>query len=142
MNALPGLTINKDDVDAPGHPGVRDYMLRYMGDVFVSGSLGPFAGHLAGVTVSIVFGFLLLSAVNTAIVDLIAISFLMSRDGELPPQFQKLNKFGVPNLGIIVATIVPAILVVAVRDMAGLADLSVTEKTWRNGTALIWLERH
>ncbi len=44
------------------------------------------------------FGFLLLSAVNTAIVDLIAISFLMSRDDELPLAiFQKLNKFGVPN---------------------------------------------
>ena len=60
---------------------------------------------------------------NTAIVDLIAISFLMSRDGELPADFQKLNKFGVPNLGIIVATVIPAILVVAVKDMAGLADL-------------------
>jgi nucleotide-binding universal stress UspA family protein len=70
-----------------------------------------------------VFTGLLLSAVNTAIVDLIAISFLMSRDGELPPQFQKLNKFGVPNAGIIIATIIPAILVIAVKDMAGLADL-------------------
>ena len=70
-----------------------------------------------------VFGLLLLSAVNTAIVDLIAISFLMSRDGELPRGFQKLNKFGVPNLGIIVATVIPAVLVIAVKDMAGLADL-------------------
>ena len=65
----------------------------------------------------------LLSAVNTAIVDLIAISFLMSRDGELPPQFQNLNKFGVPNAGIIVATVIPAILVITVKDVAGLADL-------------------
>jgi hypothetical protein len=32
--------------------------------------------------------------VNTAIVDLIAISFLTSRDGELPPRFEKLNGFG------------------------------------------------
>ena len=67
-----------------------------------------------------VFGFLLLSAVNTAIVDLIAISFLMTRDGELPPRFAKLNGFGVPNLGLIVATIIPAILVVAVKDMRGI----------------------
>ncbi len=123
MHALPNLTINKDDVDAPGSPGVRDYMLRYMGQIFVGGSLGPAAGHIAAWAISIVFGFLLLSAVNTAIVDLIAISFLMSRDGELPSGFQKLNKFGVPNLGIIVATVVPAILVIAVKDMAGLADL-------------------
>jgi len=65
----------------------------------------------------------LLSAVNTAIVDLIAISFLMSRDRELPEPFEKLNRFGVPNLGLMVATVIPAILVVAVKDVAGLADL-------------------
>lgn len=47
----------------------------------------------------------------------------MSRDAELPPQFQKLNEFGVPNLGLIVATVIPAILVWAVGDMSGLADL-------------------
>jgi CTP:molybdopterin cytidylyltransferase MocA len=78
---------------------------------------------VAGWIVSGVFGFLLLSAVNTAIVDLIAISFLMSRDRELPEAFERLNRFGVPNLGLIVATVIPAILVVAVKDVAGLADL-------------------
>jgi nucleotide-binding universal stress UspA family protein len=124
MHALPNLVINKDNVDAlPDHPGVRDYMLSYMGQVFVGGALGPLAGKIAGGAVSIVFGALLLSAVNTAIVDLIAISFLMSRDGELPPAFQKLNTHGVPNLGIIAATVIPVILVLVVKDMAGLADL-------------------
>src|ERR1700677_1561508 len=127
-HALPGMTINhtdpvNPDVDAPGHPGVRDYMLRYMGDMFVGGPFGHVWGHFAGVVISVVFGFLLLSAVNTAIVDLIAISYLMSRDGELPPQFQKLNQFGVPNLGLTVATLIPVILVLSVSDMGGLADL-------------------
>jgi amino acid transporter len=123
MLALEGLQIHNGDVDAPGSPGVRDYMLRYMGQVFVEGLFGPLAGQLAGWIVSVVFGFLLLSAVNTAIVDLIAISFLMSRDRELPENFEKLNHFGVPNLGLIVATVIPAFLVVAVNDIAGLADL-------------------
>ena len=122
-HALSGLTIGKDDVDAPGNPGVRDYMLRYMAQIFVGGSFGPTLGHVAGWAVSIVFALLLLSAVNTAIVDLIAIQFLMSRDRELPGVFQKLNTFGVPNLAVIVATVMPAILVIAVSDMAGLADL-------------------
>lgn len=124
MHALPNLVINKDDVDAPGNPGVRDYMLGYMAQVFVGHVFAPpIVGQIAMVIVSFVFAGLLLSAVNTAIVDLIAISFLMSRDGELPPAFQKLNKFGVPNLGMFVATIIPAVLVVAVKDMNGLADL-------------------
>ena len=123
MHALNGLQIHDGDVNAPGSPGVRDYMLRYMAQVFVGGPLGSLAGQLAAWIVSGVFGLLLLSAVNTAIVDLIAISFLMSRDGELPEPFEKLNSFGVPNLGLIVATIIPAILVVAIKDVAGLADL-------------------
>lgn len=127
MHALGGMEIvqasDGADVNAPGSNGVRDYMLRYMAQIFVTGSFGATAGHIAGWAVSIVFGFLLLSAVNTAIVDLIAISFLMSHDGELPPIFQKLNKFGVPNAGIVFATIVPALLVVMVGDMSGLADL-------------------
>jgi amino acid transporter/nucleotide-binding universal stress UspA family protein len=127
-HALSGLSINltdihHPDVDAPGHPGVRDYMLRYMGDMFVSAQWGTFAGHVAAWIISAVFGFLLLSAVNTAIVALIGISYLMSRDGELPPHFQKLNQYGVPNLGLIVATVIPAILVISVSDMSGLADL-------------------
>src|ERR1700746_1276233 len=93
---------------------------QYMAQVFVGGALSPLAGHIAGLIVSVVIGFLLLSAVHTAIVDLIAISFLMSRARECPAGFEKLNQFGVPSLGFIVATVTPAILVVAVRDMAGL----------------------
>ena len=123
MLALNGLQIHEGDVDAPGHPGVRDYMLRYMAEVFAGHSFGPLIGQIAGWAVTAVFGFLLLSAVNTAIVDLIAISFLMARDRELPANFEKLNRFGVPNLGLMVAAVIPAILVVAVKDVAGLADL-------------------
>jgi amino acid transporter len=123
MLALQGLQIQNGDVNAPGNPGVRDYMLRYMAEVFAGTAFGPIAGQIAGWCVTIVIGVLLLSAVNTAIGGLIAIFFLLSRDGEIPPQFEKLNSFGVPAFGLIVATIIPAVLVVAVRDIAGLADL-------------------
>ena len=123
MNALNGLQIVNGDVNAPGAEGVRDYMLRYMGQVFVGGTLGPALGHAFGFIVSIVFALLLLSAVNTAIVDLIMIQFLMSRDREIPKIFQRLNKWGVPGAGMVLATIVPMLLVLLVKDMAGLADL-------------------
>ena len=119
MQALPGLTIVNGDVNAPGAEGVRDYMLRYMGQMFVGGSLG----HAFGFIISIVFGLLLFSAVNTAIVDLITIQFLMSRDREIPKIFQRLNRWGVPGFGMALATIVPMLLVLFVKDMAGLADL-------------------
>ena len=123
MHALGGLQIVNGDVNAPGAEGVRDYMLRYMGQVFVGGAFGPALGHAFGFIVSIVFALLLLSAVNTAIVDLITIQFLMSRDREMPKIFQRLNKWGVPSCGMVLATIVPMLLVLLVKDMAGLADL-------------------
>jgi amino acid transporter/nucleotide-binding universal stress UspA family protein len=123
MHALNGLQIVNGDVNAPGAEGVRDYMLRYMGQVFVGGTLHPALGHAFGFIVSIVFGLLLLSAVNTAIVDLIAIQFLMSRDREIPKIFQRLNKWGVPSAGMLLATVVPMLLVIIVKDMSGLADL-------------------
>src|SRR5207248_2474890 len=123
MHALGGLQVANGDVNAPGAEGVRDYLLRYMGESFVGGALGPGIGHAFGIAVSIVFALLLLSAVNTAIVDLIAIQFLMSRDRELPKIFQRLNKWGVPSAGMLLATIVPMLLVIIVKDMSGLADL-------------------
>src|SRR6478672_10951428 len=123
MHALGGLQIANGDVNAPGAEGVRDYMLRYMGETFVGGALGPAIGHAFGFAVSITFGLLLLSAVHTAIVDLITIQFLMARDRELPPIFQRLNRWGVPSAGMLLATVVPMLLVLLVKDMVGLADL-------------------
>ena len=123
MAALPGMTVAGGDVNAPGAEGVRDYMLRYMAQIFAGNLFGPFVGHIAAWTVSIVFGVLLLSAVNTAIVALSGISFLMARDREMPPVFAKLNSFGVPNAGLFFAVLIPAGLVIAVSDMSGLADL-------------------
>jgi amino acid transporter/nucleotide-binding universal stress UspA family protein len=123
MHALNGLQIVNGDVNAPGAQGVRDYMLRYMGQVFVGGTLHPALGHAFGFIVSIVFAMLLLSAVNTAIVDLIMVQFLMSRDREVPAIFHRLNKWGVPSAGMLLATLVPMLLVLLVKDMAGLADL-------------------
>jgi amino acid transporter len=127
MAALPGLVIHPSadgaDVNAPGAENVRDYMLRYMAQIFAGNLCGPIVGHIAAWVVSIVFGVLLLSAVNTAIVALSGISFLMAKDQEMPPIFAKLNTFGVPNAGLFFAVLVPAGLVIAVSDMSGLADL-------------------
>jgi amino acid transporter len=123
MHALPGLRAVNGEVNAPGAHGVRDYMLRYMGQTFVGGALGPAFGHAFALIVSVVFGCLLLSAVNTSIVALITIQFLMARDREMPRIFQRLNKWGVPNFGMLLATLVPMALVMVVRDIAGLAEL-------------------
>ena len=135
MHALPGLHVTTFDptdptvdvkhpsVDAPGFTGVRDYMLKYMGTVFAGQIFGPTAGYYVGLAVSIVFGVLLLSAVNTAIGALISTQFLMARDRELPSLFRRLNSFGVPTWGLVISTAIPLLLVLAVSDLSGLAEL-------------------
>jgi len=123
MAALPGLVMHNGEVDAPGAPGVRDYLLRHMGKVFVGDALGLQAGDIASTIISILFGLLLLSAVNTAMVALSSLTHLMARDWELPRIFYKLNRHGVPIAGLLLSIVIPAALVVGMEDISKLADL-------------------
>jgi len=68
--------------------------------------------------------------VNTAIVALIGISFLMSRDGELPPGFQKLKRIGRAEPGFVGGDDHSSQLVLTVSDVSG----------WRIFTAVAWWE--
>ena len=72
---------------------------------------------------SIIFGLLLLSATNTAIVAMISIQYAMSRDRELPEFLSRINPFGVPWCGLIGACALPAIVCVLARDVPRLAQL-------------------
>lgn len=123
MNALPGLEINNGDVNAPDFPNVRDAMLRYMAQVFSGELFGPTFGYYFGLVVSVVFALLLLSAVNTAMVALISLSYILANDGELPSVFKKLNSFGVPVYGVILTLVVPILILLVVHDISGLANL-------------------
>lgn len=123
VNALPGLTIIGDTVSAPGYPNVRDSMLRYMGEVFTTGLLGVSGAKIFGFIISIAFGILLLSAVNTAISALTSLLFVMSLDSQLPKAFQKINQFGVPKLPLLIAGFLPAFLLLYVDNMIALANL-------------------
>lgn len=124
MSAIPGLQISDGDVIAPDNSHVRDSMLRYMGEYFVSQGWGNSAmANLFGFLISAVFAILLLSAVNTAIVALVSLVFVMSRDGEMPGVFAKLTNFGVPIYPLIIATLTPIAILVFVHDIVSLADL-------------------
>lgn len=123
MNALPGLEVSNGEISAPGYPNVRDSMLRYMGSIFGTSMFGPAFGHIFALIVSVVFALLLLSAVNTAMIALISLFFVMSRDKELPSLFQKLNRFGVPHYSTLVAFTIPVFILLIVSDVAGLANL-------------------
>ena len=103
MNAVPGLTGHTED------------MLRALGNYYI----GPWFGQL----ISIVFGFLLLSATNTAIGALVGIQFSMAKDRELPGAFARLNRFGMPYIALAVAIALPALVLTVEQELLGLASL-------------------
>jgi nucleotide-binding universal stress UspA family protein len=70
-----------------------------------------------------VFAALLLSAVNTALADLVSIQFMLSRDKELPQAFSGLNRYGMPLLPLVIGSIIPAIVVLIFSDVEKLAGL-------------------
>lgn len=124
MNALPGLKVVNDQVISPENTPIRDAMLRYMGQYFVSYYWdGETMGYMFGTVVGVVFGVLLLSAVNTAIVALISLLFVMSRDGEMPESFQILTPFGVPRYPLIFTVTATVIILLFVHDIVSLANL-------------------
>ncbi|MCX6898405.1 MAG: universal stress protein [Verrucomicrobia bacterium] len=121
MNALPGLVVQNGHVLAPDHvtnPQHRELeasMLRYMAEIF--------AGNWLAWAVGLVFGFLLLSATNTAIVGLVSVIYMMAHDDELPRHFTSLNRFGVPWIPLLIATMVALLVLDGVGAIEGLAAL-------------------
>jgi amino acid transporter len=73
--------------------------------------------------VRIIGGLLLLSASNTAVNGLMSIVYVMSRDGEMPPALQKLNSFGAPWIGAIIAAAAPTVVLLFAHDLETLASL-------------------
>jgi nucleotide-binding universal stress UspA family protein len=82
-----------------------------------------YIGPAFAVGASLVFALLLLSAVNTAVTDLVSIQYMMSHDRELPSWLGALNRFGMPFLPLAIGCLVPLVTVLAVPDVGGLADL-------------------
>ena len=103
MNAIPGLTGHTED------------MIRVIGEHYI----GPWFGKL----IAVLLGLLLLSACNTAIMGLISILFLMSKDKELPRVFGDLNRYGMPWFGLIVAVLTPVLVLLLEHEVTHLAAL-------------------
>lgn len=114
MSAIP-LEVLGDGNPSNAFSAHRDTMLRMLAEYYV----GPTFAAVA----ALVFALLLLSAVNTAVTDLVSIQFMMARDRELPGIFGGLNRYGMPVVPLILGALVPVITVVAVPDVGHLADL-------------------
>jgi amino acid transporter/nucleotide-binding universal stress UspA family protein len=98
-------------------------MLRFIGEQFATATFSPSVGNLFGWVVGIVFFLLLLSAANTAIVAVIGLLYMMSRDREMPRQFRILNRHGVPIYPLVISIALPAIVLLFVANFTALAGL-------------------
>jgi nucleotide-binding universal stress UspA family protein/L-asparagine transporter-like permease len=98
--------------NATEHP---NDMLRFMGEVFF--------GHNVGMVIGWVFGLLLISAVNTALTGMVAVLYVMAHDGEMPEPFLQLNRFGVPWVALITATVLPVVVLDVGDSVERLASL-------------------
>jgi nucleotide-binding universal stress UspA family protein len=101
----------------------KEDMLRFLGEYYAAAVGGGWFGHAFSLFVGAVFGLLLISAVNTAIVALIGVIYMMAQDGEMPPQFARLNKHGVPRIPLIVAVAIPILILAVTRQFEALAGL-------------------
>lgn len=113
MNALPEEILSQRTPDGRfQHTGdmLKVIATHYVGPMFAAGS-------------AIVFAALLLSAVNTAVGALVAVQFMLSRDHELPFVLSGLNRAGVPLVPLVVASIIPAVVLLVFPNVEQLADL-------------------
>jgi amino acid transporter len=84
---------------------------------------GKYVGVFGEWAVRIIGGVLLLSAGNTAVNGMIAVQYLLARDGELPESLAKLNRFGVPVVPAMIALGVPIVVLIISHDLDALASL-------------------
>ncbi|CAN5351086.1 hypothetical protein BH20VER3_BH20VER3_20890 [soil metagenome] len=98
-------------------------MLRFLGQHYGSLVVAQWFGSAFGLVVGVVFGLLLFSAVNTAVVALIGVIYMMAQDGEMPKQLARLNRHGVPWIPLCVAIGIPILVLAATRKFEALAGL-------------------
>src|SRR5581483_4479181 len=98
-------------------------MLRFIAEFFGTQSFGSVAGLALGWLVGIVFFLLLLSAANTAIVAMIGLLYMVARDREMPMQFTKLNRHGVPIIPLLIAVGLPIVVIISTANFTALAGL-------------------
>jgi nucleotide-binding universal stress UspA family protein len=120
MTQIPGLPagILADAGGTMTHheEALRDTMMNVVVQTFVP---VPYFATLA----SLVFGLLLLSAVNTAIGGMISLQYAMARDEELPAAFLRLNMFGVPWVGAASACVICSLVLLVQGNVEKLAHL-------------------
>ncbi|MBX3388674.1 MAG: amino acid permease [Phycisphaeraceae bacterium] len=101
----------------------RDTAMKMVATETAARQFGDGAGKVFGVITGIVFGMLLLSAVNTAVMAMVSVQYSLAKDGELPRFATRLNYSGVPWAPLIIACAAPAVLLMLEADVKALGEL-------------------
>lgn len=104
---------------------VRDTAMNVLAETSAVNALGDNLGSVVAVVCAVVFGLLLLSAANTAVMAMVSVLFAMAQDRELPRALTRLNYSGVPWLGLLISCAAPVAVLAITRDVAVLAELYV-----------------
>lgn len=119
-------TLHATDPTAAAHvTAMQNTAMAVIAEQSVGHIAGPHLGMVAGRVSAIVFGLLLLSAVNTAIMAMVSVLFAMAQDRELPRALTKLNYSGVPSIGLGLSLAASILILVIERDPPRLAELYV-----------------
>jgi len=87
--------------------------------------LGTVGGEILGNIAGIIFGLLLISATNTAVMAMVSVLFAMAQDKELPRALTRLNYSGVPWVGLVISVVVPIAVIAVEQDVQVLSKLYV-----------------
>ncbi|MDX2148905.1 MAG: universal stress protein [Planctomycetota bacterium] len=101
----------------------RDTALNELAEHAGTSAMGERGGSVLRGVSGIVFGLLLLSAVNTAIMAMVSVFYSMARDRELPSKLAKLNYSGVPWIGLVLAVALPCGVLLFEADPKSLGEL-------------------
>lgn len=110
----------------PVPPEVRQYRdtaVKVLAEASATHVMGERAGGIVAIIAGVVFGLLLISAGNTAIMGMVGVQYAMGQDRELPRISTRLNYSGVPWAPLILAGVAPIAVLMATHDVAALADL-------------------
>ncbi|MCW5754357.1 MAG: universal stress protein [Phycisphaeraceae bacterium] len=114
--------------DSPLPPevlAVRDTAMNVLAQESAVNALGHRYGGIFAASAAIIFGLLLLSAANTAVMATVSVLYSMAQDREMPRPLTRLNYSGVPWVGLITACVAPLAVLAITRDVAVLAELYV-----------------
>src|SRR5262249_40268094 len=118
------ITQHRDSENVPEE--VKDYRDTAMKQLAVHAgqhAFGDRVGRFFGITASVVFGLLLLSAVNTAVMAMVSVMYSMAQDRELPRGLALLNYSGVPWIPLIISCLIPIGLLAFEADVKSLSEL-------------------